>query len=246
MISDRTWAIQKTLLSHKCMVKLFNYSVGPSRNTSSIITYAICLDQGNPLWHKVHSVHLKTFNVLYFTQHMKMCSYMQYELWLNFKYIERKFYSVSTVNKLSPSWSISFDSNMFSSRPCGNLRFHGSLTYILITDPHTTPAEQSSPQFGWHRPPKISWDSVASPKTDATISAQYNVTRLTASSLGRGYVCQCHVFLSLLCCRVSEWRHLLQQRHRGLAEGLNHSHGNVRHWECADKHKHSPYRKAQT
>lgn len=35
-------------------------------------------------------------------------------------------------------------------------------------------------------------------------------------------------------------------RDTGLAEGLNHSHGNVRSWERADKHKHSPYRKAQT
>lgn len=133
-----------------------------------------------------------------------------------------------------------------SIRLCRNLRFHGSPVYILIIGPHTTPAEQSSPQIGWRKLPKTSWDSVASPKTDATISGQYKVTRLTASSLGRGYVCRCHVFLSPLCCRVSEWRHLLQQRHRGLAEGLNHSHGNVRHWERADKHKHSPYRKAQT
>lgn len=81
-------------------------------------------------------------------------------------------------------------------------------------------------------------------KTDPTISGQYKVTCLTASSLGRRYVfC---VFLSSLCCRVCEWRHLLQQRHRGLAEGLNHSHGNVRSWERADKHKHSPYHNTQT
>lgn len=43
-----------------------------------------------------------------------------------------------------------------------------------------------------------------------------------------------------------EWRHLLQQRHRGLAESLNHSHGNAQSWECADKHKHSPYQNTQT
>lgn len=83
-------------------------------------------------------------------------------------------------------------------------------------------------------------------KTDARVSGEHKVTCLTASSLGRRYVCRCRVFLSALCCRVCEWRHLLQQRHRGLAEGLNHSHGNVQSWERADKHKHSPYQNTQT
>lgn len=81
---------------------------------------------------------------------------------------------------------------------------------------------------------------------DATISGQYKVTCLTASSLGRRYVCRYRVFPSTLCCGVCEWRHLLQQRHRGLAEGLNHSHGNAQSWELADKHKHSPYQNTQT
>lgn len=155
-------------------------------------------------------------------------------------------FDFSMVNKLSTCWSISFHSNTLASRPCGNLRFHDSPICILITDPYTTPAEQSSPQFGWHRPPKISWDSVALPKTDATISGQYKVT-FDGILLGKGDMfagaMYSFPFPSL---RVSEWRHLLQQRHGGLAEGLNHSHGNVRHWERADKHKHSPYRKAQT
>lgn len=90
---------------------------------------------------------------------------------------------------------------------------------------------------------RVSHAAVGPSEADA---GQRKVTCLPASSLGRRYVCRCHVFLSPLYCGASEWRHLLQQRHRGLAEGLNHSHGNAQSWERADKHKHSPYRKAQT
>lgn len=42
----------------------------------------------------------------------------------------------------------------------------------------------------------------------------------------------------LLSSAACEWRHLLQQRHSRLAQGLNHSHGNAWSWECADKHTH--------
>lgn len=79
--------------------------------------------------------------------------------------------------------------------------------------------------------------------------SRHKVTRWTASFSGKA-IC----FLPPLClpipfrrrrCGVFEWRHLLQQRHRGLAQGLNHSHGNAQSWVLADKHKHSPYREAQ-
>lgn len=144
--------------------------------------------------------------------------------------------------EFSLSWSVNLYLNTFFRLVC----YKWESRLCMNLSPQTTPAEQSSSLHGGHRPPRTSWDSVGSSKTGGTISGQYKVTCLTASSLGRRYVCRCRVFLSPLRCRVSEWRHLLQQRHRGLAEGLNHSHGNVRSWERADKHKHSPYRKAQT
>lgn len=88
------------------------------------------------------------------------------------------------------------------------------------------------------------------PRPKPQFLSRHKVTRWTASFSGKA-ICFCRRCLPVPfrhCCRrrrVSEWRHLLQQRHRGLAHGLNHSHGNAQSWVLADKHKHSPYREAQ-
>lgn len=145
MISDRTWAIQKTDVCYLTNVLSSCLIILVSMTKQKYVFHHYL---GHWFWivtpNDIKSIlHLKTYSVLYSTY---SCTY--YEIWLDFKYSERKFYS--TVNKLS--WSVLIQTH---SRLCGNLRFHGSpskysvliLTLHLQSNPAHSLADTGRQRF---------------------------------------------------------------------------------------------------